>query len=72
MRSGRLAGVGGGESDETGTCHSLLLSNQTPTREAESLSVLKEEVEEVVHSMKAEKSSGVNNISSELLSVSVL
>ena len=46
---------------------SLLLSNQTPTQEAESLSVLREEVEEAVRSLKAGKSAGVDNITSDLL-----
>ena len=46
---------------------SLLQSNQTPTQEAESLPVLREEVEEAVHSLKAGKSPGVDNIPSELL-----
>ena len=46
---------------------SLLHSNQTPTQEAESLPVLREEVEEAVCSLKAGKSSGVDNIPSELL-----
>ena len=40
----------------------LLQSNQTPTLEAESLPVLREEVEEAVHSLKAGKSPGVDNI----------
>ena len=46
---------------------SLLQSNQTPTQEAESLPVLREEVEEAVRSPKAGKSPGVVNILSELL-----
>ena len=41
-------------------------SNQTHTQEAESLSVLREEVEEAVRSVKAGKSPGVDNIPSEL------
>ena len=45
----------------------LLQSKQTPTQEAESLTVLTEEVEEAVRSLKAGKSPGVNNIPSELL-----
>ena len=36
-------------------------------KQAESLPVLRKEVEEAVRSLKAEKSPGVNNISSELL-----
>ena len=35
---------------------------QTPTQEAKSLPVLREEVEEAVHSLKAGKSPGVDNI----------
>ena len=46
---------------------SLLQSNQTPTQEDESLPVLREEVEGAVHNLKAGKSSGVDNIPSELL-----
>ena len=46
---------------------SLLQSNQTPTQAVESLPVLREEVEEAVRSLKTGKSSGVNNIPSELL-----
>ena len=46
---------------------SLLLSNQTPTQEAESLPVLREEVEEAVHNLKAGKFPGMDNIPSELL-----
>ena len=42
-------------------------SNQTPTQEAESLPVLREEVEKAVRSLKAGKSPGVDNIPSELL-----
>ena len=45
---------------------SLLQSNQTPTQEDESLLVLRIEVEEAVCSLKAGKSSGVDNIPSEL------
>ena len=45
---------------------SVLQSNQTPTQETESLSVLREEVEEAVRSVKAGKSPGVDNIPSEL------
>ena len=41
---------------------SLLQSNQTLTQEAESLPVLREEAEEVVHSLNAGKSPGVDNI----------
>ena len=47
----------------------LLQSNQTPTQEAESLLLLREEVKEAVHSLKAGKSPGVDNISSELLKI---
>ena len=43
---------------------SLLQSNQTPTQEAESLSVLREEVEEAVRNPKAGKSPGGDNIPS--------
>ena len=46
---------------------SLIQSNQTPTQEAESLPVLREEVEEAVPRLKAGKSPGVDNIPSELL-----
>ena len=46
---------------------SLHHSNRNPTQEAESLLVLKEQVEEAVLSLKAEKSPGVGNIFSELL-----
>ena len=46
---------------------SLLESNQTPTQEAESLPVLREEAEEAVRDPKAGKSTGVDNIPSELL-----
>ena len=46
---------------------SLLQSNQTPIQEAESLPVNREEAEETVHSLKAGKSPGVDNIPSELL-----
>ena len=46
---------------------SLLQSNQTRSQEAESLPVLKEEVEEAVRNPKAGKSPGVDNIPSELL-----
>ena len=40
---------------------------QTPTQEAESLPVLREEIEGAVHSLKAGMSPGVDNIPSELL-----
>ena len=43
---------------------SLLQSNQTLTQEAESLPMLREEVEKAVHSLKAGKSPGVTNIPS--------
>ena len=46
---------------------SLPKSNQTHTQEAESLFVLREEIEEAVLCLKAGKSSGVDNIPSELL-----
>ena len=46
---------------------SLIQSNQTPTQEAESLPVLREEIEGAVHSLKAGMSPGVDNIPSELL-----
>ena len=46
---------------------SLFQSNQTPTQEAESLPVLREEVEMAVRSLKAGKSSEVDNTPSELL-----
>ena len=46
---------------------SLLESNQTPTQEAESLPVLREEVEEAVRNLRAGRSPGVDNIPSELL-----
>ena len=45
----------------------LLKSNQTPTQEAESLPVLREEVEEAVHSLKVRKFPEADNIPSELL-----
>ena len=45
----------------------LLQSNQTPTQEAENLSVMREEFEEAVHSLKAGKSPGANNIPFKLL-----
>ena len=45
---------------------SLLQSNQTLPQNAESLLVLREEVEVAVRSLKARKFPGVNNISSEL------
>ena len=45
----------------------LLQSSQTSTQEAESLPVLRQEVEEAVQSLKAGKSPGVDNIPSELL-----
>ena len=41
---------------------SLLQSNQTPTQQAESLPVLREEFEEAVHSLKARNSLGVDTI----------
>ena len=46
---------------------SLVQSNQTPSQEAESLPLLREEVEEAVRSLKAGKSPGVDNSPSELL-----
>ena len=46
---------------------SLLQSSQAPTQEAESLPLLREEVEEAVRSLKAGKSPGVDNIPSEWL-----
>ena len=46
---------------------SLLQSNQSPTQEAESLPVPREEVEEAVRNPRAGKSSGVDNIPSEVL-----
>ena len=46
---------------------SLLQSNQTATKEAESLPALREEVEEALRSLKAGKSTGVDNNPSELL-----
>ena len=46
---------------------SILQSNQTPTQEAESLPVPREEVEEAVLNLRAGKSPGVDNIPSELL-----
>ena len=46
---------------------SLLRSNQSPTQEAESLPVLREEVEEAVRNPREGKSPGVDNIPSELL-----
>ena len=46
---------------------SLLQCNQSPTQEAESLPVQREEVEEAVYNLKAGKSPGVHNIPSELL-----
>ena len=46
---------------------SLHQSNQTRTQEGESLPVLREEVDEVVRSLKAGQSPGVDNIPSELL-----
>ena len=45
---------------------SLLQSNQTPTQETVSPSVLREEVEEAVHSLKAGKSPRVDSIPSKL------
>ena len=42
---------------------SILQSNQTPTQEAESPSVQREEVEEAVYSLTAGKSPGTDNIS---------
>ena len=46
---------------------SLLQRNQSPTQEAESLPVLREEVEEAVRNPREGKSPGVDNIPSELL-----
>ena len=46
---------------------SLFQSNITPTQEPESLPVLREEVEEAVHNLKAGKSPEVDNIPTELL-----
>ena len=46
---------------------SLLQSNQSPSQMAQSLPVQREEVEEAVHSLKACKSPGVDNIPSKLL-----
>ena len=46
---------------------SLLQSKQDPTRETESLPVLRKEAGEAVRSLKAEKSPGVDNIPSRLL-----
>ena len=46
---------------------SLFQSNQTPTQEAESLPVLREEVEEAVHSLEVGKFPEADNIPSELL-----
>ena len=46
---------------------SLFQSSQTPTQETESLPVLREEVEEAIHSLKAGEPSGVDKILSELL-----
>ena len=46
---------------------SLLQSKQNPTQEAESLSLLREELEEALDSLKAGKSQGVGNFPSELL-----
>ena len=46
---------------------SLLRSIQTPTQGAESLPVLREEVEEAVRGLKAGKFPGVDNIPFELL-----
>ena len=45
----------------------LLQSNQTPTREAESIPVPKKEVAEAMRGLKAGMSPGVDNIPSELL-----
>ena len=45
---------------------SLLQSNQIPTQEAESPPVLRKEVKENVHSLKAGKFPGVDSIPSEL------
>ena len=45
---------------------SLLHSNQSTTQEAESLLVLREEVEEAVRNPRAGKSPGVDNIPSDL------
>ena len=46
---------------------SLLQSNQSNTQAAESLPVLREEVEKAVRNSRAGKSPGVDNIPSELL-----
>ena len=46
---------------------SILQSNQIPTQEAESLPVLREEVEVAVRSLKAGKAAGVDDIPFELL-----
>ena len=46
---------------------SLLQSDQTPTREAESITVLIEEAEEAARNLKAGMSPRVDNIPSELL-----
>ena len=46
---------------------SLLQSDQTPTREAESITVLMEEAEEAARNLKAGMSPRVDNIPSELL-----
>ena len=46
---------------------SLLQSNQTPTQESESLSGLREEVEDNVRNLKTGKPQGVDNIPSEVL-----
>ena len=48
-------------------CGLILWSNETPTKEAGSLPVMSEEVEEAVRSLKAGKSEGVDNIPCELL-----
>ena len=45
----------------------LFQSKQTPTQKAESLPVFREEVVEAMHSLKAAKSPGVDNIPYELL-----
>ena len=46
---------------------STLKSKQTPTQQPESLPLLREEAEDAVHSLKAGKSPGMDNIPSELL-----
>ena len=46
---------------------SLPETNQTPNKEAESLPVPREEIEEALHNLKAGQSPGVGNIPSESL-----